>query len=137
MTREATNADRRSANLRAFVGAATADARDTRIYLDDDGPAAALAVFHVQQGTDPVLGMCSGDLKRMYACVAHGVQDLLIAGYTQGSFTISDPTLLRILVHTFRISPEPEGYEPNSRVVKQWTVTVDLADALDQLLAVR
>jgi hypothetical protein len=136
--------DERAALDIALGRAGAADQPNARIFVDADGPAAGVALW-LDTGTRALLGAVThaeGAGPKFYALVKQCALDARAAGYTTATFTIRDQRLLRLLQRTFTIAPEAAGWEPNTpsggagRTAKEWTVTVDLDDALRQLAAV-
>ena len=95
-----------------------------------------LAIWHEPESGAPnglFISLRSGGTPAdMYALVEACVEDAIARGHTQATFTIYRRALLQQLQRDFTISAIVTGRRQRRGAV-EWDVTVDLADALDQL----
>ena len=109
---------------------------------EEAGAVVGAAVYRVSEGggQDARLGavVAADDSRiRMYALVRACALDAMREGHTHGSFTVRDRRLLDRLRRDFRVDPKPSAWEPSATTEPgapvEWTVEVDLADAVGQL----
>ena len=105
------------------------------VAVDDRGRISGSAVWHEPPAGAPeglavalVAGQPPGT---MYALVQASVEDAIARGHDEGSFTVRDAALLGRLQRDFSIDARPSGWRDGAAV--EWSVSVDLRDALRQL----
>ncbi len=71
--------------------------------------------------------------RTFYQLAAAACRDAIATGLTEGAFEVRNPALLRSLQRDFAIDPRPSAWDPVTREPIQWTIKVNLRDALRQL----
>ena len=121
----------RAAALAALGDARALDQPNQHIYTD------GLAFVTVDLArTVPYMGAIAGNVSSrstFYALALAACDAALAAGHKTGTFDIFDRALLRTIKRDFRISPTATATLTGTNAA--WEVTVDLADARQQLLA--
>ena len=131
-------ADREEA-LALFGDARAIDDPANRLHVavDDRGRISGSAVWHEPPAGAPeglAVALVAGQPpETMYALVQASVEDAIARGHTEGSFTVRDAALLGRLQRDFSIDARPSGWRAGRAV--EWSITVDLRDALRQLRA--
>jgi hypothetical protein len=123
----------------AVLGDARAiDSPRAHVHVSDGGAASGLALWlEPSPGELAYLGPISvptGTPRRtFYELAAACARDALARGYARGSFHVHDDALLDRLRRDFAVTPEPVGWAPITGEPVHWEITVDLADAVQQL----
>lgn len=129
-------ADREEA-LTLFGDARAIDDPANRLHVavDDRGRISGSAAWHEPPAGEPeglAVALGAGQPpETMYALVQASVEDAIARGHAEGSFTVRNAALLGRLKRAFSIDPRPSGWRDGGAV--EWTVSVDLRDALRQL----
>ena len=135
MTRDAGPAD--LPGLQHALGERAAAQDAARLVSDNQGPSTGFALWLDGPRDQPAqLGLVShksGYGKPFYQLVEHCARAALAAGHTEATFDITSERLLKKLERDFRIDATPSAWAPNSGAELQWTITVNLRDALAQL----
>jgi len=109
-----------------------------RVFVIKDGDVRGAGVwYHRKARGETVLqylavnppGNWTAFLKLCLACA----YDARAAGSTSGRFRVIHPTLLARLQRQFRIEPVVDGVDADSGEAVSWTITVDVADIIEQL----
>ena len=118
-----------------------ADDPNTYTHVLEDGGVKGAAVWIAPAGGPAMLGAVSlvagWEQKDIYRLVLATAEAALKQGFKRAIFTLHSESLLRVIEQTFtNIDVRVVGIDPKTRKGVEWTVEVDLPDAIAQLKVV-
>lgn len=135
-TRPYRASDRESA-IAALGDARAIDQPAHHVYTSNAGADHGVAVWSEPgPGGEPRLGavvLPAEDRRLFYQLVEACARDALDRGYERASFTVYDARLLTLIQRDFTVEAVPSAWDAQTGDAVAWEISVDLADALDQL----